>query len=97
MANPCGWFAEEKTCWAKSSGWPAPGASPAIGGSAKPGLAMNGIWHYETAKPSAFFAWCTICWEEAGLWKARMTEKKFSVLGSQFSEKRPEAEFFTEN
>ena len=68
----------KKTCRAKCSGRPAPGASPATGGSAKPGPATNGTWLCATAKPSLSTAWCTTCSEADGLWKERMTERYFS-------------------
>ncbi len=87
--QPCIWYVEEKRSTGQTcSGRPAPGASPAIGGSAKPGPATNGTLPCETAKPSRSTALCTTCSAAVGLWKERMTENavaQFSV--TQFSEK----------
>ena len=86
-----------KTCRARCSGEPAPGAPPATGGNAKPGRATSGTLLFKTAlcvtapcataKPSLSTAWCTICSAAAGSWKERMTEKQYSVVSTQYSVK----------
>ena len=65
---------EKRSARAKCSGRPAPGASPATGGSAMPGPATSGISPCATEKLSRSTASCTTCSEADGLWKERMTE-----------------------
>ena len=79
-----------------SSGWPAPGALPATGGSRMAGRATNGTSQQQSsvasrqssANPPAtnipwhFTAWCTTCSADIGSWRGRMTR---AGLSSQVS------------